>query len=91
MRAIDRHFAQRAAAGHDAEEDPLQATEPGLASLMRQSLFRKDELEALAVPKHIGVASAVPRKVGRQCIEEAGFNVRAATRIHACSRDRREH
>ena len=91
-RVIDRHFEKRRAAGRDDDEDPWQAAEPALANLMRQSLFGKDELEALQPPKHIGIAAVPPpRKVGRLCMEEAGFNVHAATRVHECARDRLEH
>jgi len=59
--------------------------------VLRQSLFGKDELEALKAPAGKGLAPAPPRRVGRLCLESQGFNIHAATRVHECARDRLEH
>jgi hypothetical protein len=94
-RVIDRHFAARRktaeAANSDDNQDPWQTAEPALASLMRQSLFGRDELEALAQPPPgTGLAPATLRKVARLCMEFEGYNVHAATRVSACARERLE-
>ncbi len=86
----DRHFAKRTKAA-SSDDDPLQAAEPSFAAVLRQSLFGKDELEALKAPVSHGLAPAAPRRVGRLCLESQGFNIHAATRVHECTRDRLEH
>ncbi|MBM4342827.1 MAG: hypothetical protein FJ100_05570 [Deltaproteobacteria bacterium] len=87
---VDRHFAKRAKAVSNGD-DPLQAAEPSFAALLRQSLFGKDELEALQAPAGKGLAPTVPRRVGRLCLESQGLNIHAATRVHECARDRLDH
>ncbi len=94
-RIMDRHCdalrKATEAAGRDDDEDPWQAAQPALARLMRQSLFGKDELEALQLPKGKGLTPATPRVVGRLCMDVNGYNVHAATTVASCARDRLEH
>jgi len=73
------------------DDDPLRAAEPSFAAVLRQSLFGKDELEALQAPPGKGLAPAPPRRVGRLCLESQGVNIHAATRVRECARDRLEH
>ena len=87
---VDRHFEKRDKAASN-DDDPLQASDPSFAAVLRQSLFGKDELEALKAPPGKGLAPATPRRVGRLCLESQGFNIHAATRVHECARDRLEH
>ncbi len=87
---VDRHFEKRAKSASN-DDDPLQASDPSFAAVLRQSLFGKDELEALKAPVGNGLAPATPRRVGRLCLESQGFNIHAATRVHECARDRLEH
>ncbi|MBM4346404.1 MAG: hypothetical protein FJ100_23760, partial [Deltaproteobacteria bacterium] len=56
---VDRHFARRAKAVSN-DDDPLQAAEPSFAAVLRQSLFGKDEMEALKAPPGKGLAPAPP-------------------------------
>lgn len=89
LQASRYHDKREKAASND--DDPLQASDPSFAAILRQSLFGRDELEALKAPPCKGLAPATPRRVGRLCLESQGFNIHAATRVHECARDRLEH